>query len=136
MNLVKTSLGSDGRPVILSSRGMLLAPNGDFLLDRFGKPCRLNENGQIIDSANKPVLNITGKPITISSKATQLSIKVNKATVVGPDGKGIRIAPNGQVFDANANPILTTNGSPIFIDGKKKALVDAAGKGNQVWRRR
>ena len=107
---------------------MNLARNGEFLLDRAGKPCRLDANGQVIDSANKPVLNLSGKPITISATATQLSIRIKKENVLGPDGKAIRVALNGQIFDSNANPILTSAGAPIYIDGKKKTLVDIAGK--------
>ena len=123
----KQYVGTDGRAILVNSRGLLLNPVGDLLLDRKGKAVRVAENGNVVDGSGKEIKSLTGKTLTISSTTKTISIKIGGKEILAPNGKAVRVALNGQVFDSSGSQILAVNGNPIFVDSTKKALVDSAG---------
>ena len=128
----KQYVGTDGRAILVNSRGLLLNPVGDLLLDRKGKAVRVAENGNVIDGTGKEIKSLTGKTLTISSTNKTISIKIGGKEILAPNGKAVRVALNGQVFDAGGFQVLAANGNPIFVDSVKKSLVDTSGSAIKV----
>lgn len=129
-----TVLGPDGRPTILSVNATPLMTNGLPLVDKNGKPCRINPNGQVTDSSGRAILGTDGKPMALGKWETFEPIKVGgaKTTVKDPTGKTAVLGLNAQLFDSKGNPIVTATGAPIYFDGKTKALIDNKGKAIRV----
>ena len=125
-----TVLGPDGRPTILSVNATPLMNNGLPLVDKNGKPCRVNANGQITDSSGRTILGTDGKPMALGKWETFEPVKVSgsKTAVKDPNGKTAVLGLNAQLFDSKGNPIVTSTGAPIYFDGKTKALIDNKGK--------
>jgi hypothetical protein len=128
----KQYVGTDGRAILVNSRGLLLNPVGDLLLDRKGKAVRVAENGNVVDGSGKEIKSLTGKTLTISSTNKTISIKIGGKAILAPNGKAVRVALNGQVFDAGGFQVLAANGNPIFVDSVKKSLVDTSGSAVKV----
>ena len=125
-----TVLGPDGRPTILSVNATPLMANGLPLVDKNGKACRINPNGQVTDSSGRVILGTDGKAMALGKWETFEPIKVGatKTTVKDPNGKTAVLGLNAQLFDSKGNPILSTTGAPIYFDGKTKSLIDNKGK--------
>ena len=125
-----TVLGPDGRPTILSVNATPLMANGLPLVDKNGKPCRVNPNGQVTDSSGRPILGTDGKPMALGKWDTFEAVKVGtaKTTVKDPNGKTAVLGLNAQLFDSKGNPIVTSTGAPIYFDGKTKTLIDNKNK--------
>ncbi len=129
-----TVLGPDGRPTILSVNATPLMANGLPLVDKNGKPCRINPNGQITDSSGRAILGTDGKPMALGKWESFEAVKVGgaKTTVKDPTGKTAVLGLNAQLFDSKGNPIVTATGAPIYFDGKTKSLIDNKGKAIRV----
>jgi hypothetical protein len=125
-----TVLGPDGRPTILSVNATPLMANGLPLVDKNGKPCRVNPNGQVTDSSGRVILGSDGKAMALGKWETFEPVKVGatKTTVKDPTGKTAVLGLNAQLFDSKGNPILSATGAPIYFDGKTKSLIDNKGK--------
>ena len=125
-----TVLGPDGRPTILSVNATPLMANGLPLVDKNGKPCRVNNKGQITDSSGRLILGTDGKPMALGKWETFEPVKVGaaKTTVKDPSGKTAVLGLNGQLFDSKGNPIVSATGAPIYFDGRTKNLIDNKGK--------
>ena len=125
-----TVLGPDGRPTILSVNATPLMTNGLPLVDKNGKPCRINPNGQITDSSGRVILGVDRKPMALGKWETFEAVKVGaaKTTVKDPTGKTAVLGLNAQLFDSKGNPIVTATGAPIYFDGKTRSLIDNKGK--------
>ena len=129
-----TVLGPDGRPTILSVNATPLMANGLPLVDKNGKPCRINPNGQVTDSSGRAILGTDGKPMALGKWESFEAVKVGgaKTTVKDPTGKTAVLGLNAQLFDSKGNPIVTATGAPIYFDGKTKSLIDNKGKAIRV----
>ena len=129
-----TVLGPDGRPTILSVNATPLMANGLPLVDKNGKPCRINPNGQVTDSSGRVILGADGKAMALGKWETFEPIKVGvtKTTVKDPSGKTAVLGLNAQLFDSKGNPIVSTTGAPVYFDGKTKSLIDNKGKAIKV----
>ncbi|NBR94461.1 MAG: hypothetical protein EBT44_06535, partial [Actinobacteria bacterium] len=125
-----TVLGPDGRPTILSVNATPLMANGLPLVDKNGKACRINPNGQVTDSSGRIILGTDGKAMALGKWETFEPIKVGatKTIVKDPNGKTAVLGLNAQLFDSKGNPILSTTSAPIYFDGKTKSLIDNKGK--------
>ena len=125
-----TVLGPDGRPTILSVNATPLMSNGLPLVDKNGKACRVNPNGQITDSSGRVILGVDGKPMALGKWETFEAVRVGaaKTTVKDPTGKTAVLGLNAQLFDSKGNPIVTATGAPIYFDGRTKSLVDNKNK--------
>ena len=129
-----TVLGPDGRPTILSVNATPLMANGLPLVDKNGKPCRINPNGQVTDSSGRVILGVDGKAMALGKWETFEPVKVGgaKVTVKDPTGKTAVLGLNAQLFDSKGNPIVSATGAPIYFDGKTKSLIDNKGKAIRV----
>jgi len=129
-----TVLGPDGRPTILSVNATPLMANGLPLVDKNGKPCRINPNGQVTDSSGRAILGTDGKPMALGKWESFEAVKVGgaKTTVKDPTGKTAVLGLNAQLFDSKGNPIVTATGAPIYFNGKTKSLTDNKGKAIRV----
>ena len=129
-----TVLGPDGRPTILSVNATPLMANGLPLVDKNGKPCRINPNGQVTDSSGRAILGTDGKAMALGKWETFEPVKVGgtRTTVKDPNGKTAVLGLNAQLFDSKGNPIVTSTGAPIYFDGKTKSLIDNKGKAIRV----
>jgi hypothetical protein len=125
-----TVLGPDGRPTILSVNATPLMANGLPLVDKNGKPCRVNPNGQVTDSSGRVILGVDGKAMALGKWETFEPVKVGgaKVTVKDPTGKTAVLGLNAQLFDSKGNPIVTAAGAPVYFDGRTKSLIDNKGK--------
>jgi flagellar basal body rod protein FlgG len=123
-------LGPDGRPTILSVNATPLMANGLPLVDKNGKPCRVNPNGQVTDSSGRVILGVDGKAMALGKWETFEPVKVGgaKVTVKDPTGKTAVLGLNAQLFDSKGNPIVTAAGAPVYFDGRTKSLIDNKGK--------
>jgi hypothetical protein len=108
--------------------------NGLPLVDKNGKPCRINPNGQVTDSSGRVILGADGKAMALGKWETFEPIKVGatKTTVKDPSGKTAVLGLNAQLFDSKGNPIVSTTGAPVYFDGKTKSLIDNKGKAIRV----
>ena len=108
--------------------------NGLPLVDKNGKPCRINPNGQVTDSSGRAILGTDGKPMALGKWESFEAVKVGgaKTTVKDPTGKTAVLGLNAQLFDSKGNPIVTATGAPIYFNGKTKSLTDNKGKAIRV----
>ena len=125
-----TVLGPDGRPTLLSVNATPLMANGLPLVDKNGKPCRVNNKGQVTDSSGRLILGTDGKPMALGKWETFEPVRVGaaKTTVKDPTGKTAVLGLNAQLFDSKGNPIVSATGAPIYFDGRTKSLIDNRGK--------
>lgn len=125
-----------GKEAFVRDDGVITDVNGNPILGSDGKPLRLNENGEVVDSQGRKV---SGSRLTTvdgeeAEGALQADIQEKRGVLTNAAGEAITIdgqeafvGDDGIIIDANGNPILGADGKPLRLNANGE-VVDSRGR--------
>jgi flagellar basal body rod protein FlgG len=125
----------DGRPAYVGKNGVITDAQGNPIRGSDGKPLRLNDKNEIVDSQNRRIRsdrlkNAAGKvltgPFKAVDKASRSVLTDAQGNPVLLDGKAAFIDEDGNVVNAQGEIVVGKDGLPLKLNSKGE-IVDSSG---------
>ena len=126
----------DGEAAYLDKDGFIRNAKGELIKGDNGQPLRLNENGDIVNSAGEKVdpkrltlktgSNVDG-PIRAGHAVKYDVLTTANGETVTIDGEKAFVRKDGVITDALGNPILGNDGKPLRLNATGE-VVDSSGR--------